>query len=182
MAGIRLAHGTILVGRSQKCGLQIPNRTVSRCHAEISVSAAEITVTDLNSRNGTFVDGHQVVSRTVRLDRLVRFGSVSFQIVQDEALSNSIDSEIETQDPRMSEEVSPIDATLARISGAQRRVLDLLMTGLSEKQVASQLDISQHTVHNHAREIYRKMGAHSRSELFVRMRSLGRANFGDRVQ
>ena len=43
-----------------------------------------------------------------------------------------------------------------------RRVLDLLLSGRSEKKVAAKLALSPHTVHNHAKEIYEKLGVSTR--------------------
>lgn len=47
---------TVVVGRSQKCGLQIASSAVSRRHCEIRVSDDAVSVIDLGSSNGTFID------------------------------------------------------------------------------------------------------------------------------
>jgi DNA-binding NarL/FixJ family response regulator len=52
------------------------------------------------------------------------------------------------------------------LTPAQRPVLKLLLDGLSEREVAEHLGLSPHTVHNHARAIYRKLCIHKKSELF----------------
>jgi DNA-binding CsgD family transcriptional regulator len=44
-------------------------------------------------------------------------------------------------------------------------VLELLKTGMCEKEIAGWLKISIHTVHVHVKAIYRRFGVHSRSEL-----------------
>ena len=49
----------------------------------------------------------------------------------------------------------------------QRSTLDLLLDGKSEKEVAARLDISPHTVHNHVKEIYKRMNVNSRPELLA---------------
>ena len=46
-------------------------------------------------------------------------------------------------------------------------VLDLLLEGASEKQVAARLRISANTVHGHVKAIYREFGVSSRPELLV---------------
>jgi DNA-binding CsgD family transcriptional regulator len=51
------------------------------------------------------------------------------------------------------------------LTPAQRAVYDLLVGGLTEKDAAGQLGVSQETVHNHVRAVYAKLGVHSRSEL-----------------
>ena len=46
-----------------------------------------------------------------------------------------------------------------------RQVLDLLKTGLSEKDVGHELSISPHTVHVYVKALYRKLKVNSRAEL-----------------
>jgi DNA-binding CsgD family transcriptional regulator len=46
----------------------------------------------------------------------------------------------------------------------------LVETGLSYKQIADQLDISEGTMRKHAENIYRSVGAHSRAELGLKLR------------
>ena len=50
---------------------------------------------------------------------------------------------------------------------AQLNVLQLLLKGMAEKQVAESLFISQHTVHSHVKQIYRVLGVQSRAELMA---------------
>jgi pSer/pThr/pTyr-binding forkhead associated (FHA) protein len=47
---------TVVVGRSQKCGLQIASAAVSRRHCEIRVRGNAVSAIDLGSSNGTFID------------------------------------------------------------------------------------------------------------------------------
>lgn len=49
-----------------------------------------------------------------------------------------------------------------------RQLLALLKTGRSEKQVAASLGLSQHTVHDYVKTLYRRMGVSSRAELMAR--------------
>lgn len=48
-----------------------------------------------------------------------------------------------------------------------RPVLKLLLRGYSEKQVASELKLSQHTVHEYVKLVYKRFGVNSRAELIV---------------
>lgn len=52
------------------------------------------------------------------------------------------------------------------LSVTERRVLLLLNRGMTEKQVAAELDRSPNTVHVHVRNIYRKLGVSSRKMLY----------------
>lgn len=51
---------------------------------------------------------------------------------------------------------------LNALTSRQRQVLSLLATGLSNREIASQLQISEYTVINHLRVIYRTLGVTSR--------------------
>ena len=65
------------------------------------------------------------------------------------------------------------EADLSVLTPRQREVLDLLLEGLSEKEIATRLVLSRHTVHNHIRGIYRSMGVSSRYELFAKCTAIG---------
>jgi DNA-binding NarL/FixJ family response regulator len=52
-------------------------------------------------------------------------------------------------------------------SPRERAVLDLLLTGATEKSAAASLGVSPHTVHDYVKAIYRKLGIGSRSELMT---------------
>jgi len=56
------------------------------------------------------------------------------------------------------------------LSPRMRQTLDLLASGKSEKQVATHLGISRHTVHDHVKQLHRRTGASSLGELLARTR------------
>jgi DNA-binding CsgD family transcriptional regulator len=53
------------------------------------------------------------------------------------------------------------------LTPAERRLLHLLLAGLSEKLIAEQLKRSYHTVHQHVSSIYRKFGVNNRAALMA---------------
>ena len=59
-----LKTGENLIGREGDCDLTIRHRSVSRHHARIRVSSSGVTITDVGSRNGTFVRGVQIHAAT----------------------------------------------------------------------------------------------------------------------
>jgi pSer/pThr/pTyr-binding forkhead associated (FHA) protein len=163
--GYLVAGGTYKVGRIKSCEFVIKNLSVSREHAEVTVDAHTITIKDLKSLNGTFVDGERVGEVTLKPGQSVRFGSVLFHLVGQLTPGDEGDSDQSTYSiPLNSTSEMP---ALTQLSEAQRRVLDLLLGGGSEKQVAAKLDLSPHTVHNHIKEIYRRFGVSSRAELLA---------------
>lgn len=140
--------------------------TVSRRHAELIVSDT-VCVCDLGSRNGTFVDDERIVRATVRIGQRLRFGDAPFLLAMVSSNNGDSNSEIETAKCALS--VVPIKLAHDELSHAQRRVLDLILKGHREKQVATKLRISRTTVHNHIQAIYKIYGVHSRAELLVRL-------------
>jgi DNA-binding CsgD family transcriptional regulator len=69
------------------------------------------------------------------------------------------------------EEVVRLERTPASgpsLGRRERDVLRLLLSGASEKQVAAELDLSQHTVHSYVKTIYSTYRVQSRAELLVR--------------
>lgn len=62
---------------------------------------------------------------------------------------------------------------LSGLSPREREVLGQLMGGYRVPAIAEQLEISQHTVRNHLKSIYRKAGVQSQAELIQWVRGLG---------
>jgi DNA-binding winged helix-turn-helix (wHTH) protein len=62
---IPLGEGEFVAGRGEECSVVIDASTVSRRHAKIVVRAEEITIEDLESTNGTRVNGMQITVPTV---------------------------------------------------------------------------------------------------------------------
>jgi DNA-binding CsgD family transcriptional regulator len=63
---------------------------------------------------------------------------------------------------------SPID--LAKLTDRQRQLVDLALMGLPDKTIASRLGISEHTVGNHFRGIYERLGISKRSQLIAALK------------
>lgn len=61
-------------------------------------------------------------------------------------------------------------ADLTALTDRQRELVDLAATGLSDKAIALRLSISDHTVGNHFRAIYAKLGISKRSQLIALVR------------
>ena len=73
---------TIVVGRAVTTDLPVYDPTVSRRHAELVHTAQGLTVRDLGSSNGTFVNGIRVAEMRVKDGDVVTFGKVAFKLIQ----------------------------------------------------------------------------------------------------
>ena len=60
------------------------------------------------------------------------------------------------------------DLSKYKLSEAEKKVFDLLLTDLPIKQIADKLEITYDGVMFHSRKIYRKFGVHNRTELLVK--------------
>lgn len=78
---VSLEVGAFTVGRDDACTLRIPSMQVSRLHARLNVESDWITLEDMGSTNGTFVNGTPVLG-SVRLknDSRLRFGDQDFTL------------------------------------------------------------------------------------------------------
>jgi pSer/pThr/pTyr-binding forkhead associated (FHA) protein len=167
LAGERfnLDTGEFVLGRSSTCDLVVHNSTVSRRHARIGVTNGSITVTDLGSLNGTYVDGEQIRAvREVAEGQTLRFGSVSFLVSTNQVCGSEFDSALETD---KCDQLADGRSCSPALSQAQTRVLEQLLGGFGEKQIAARLCISRYTVHNHVRAIFQSFHVHSRAELLA---------------
>lgn len=63
---------------------------------------------------------------------------------------------------------TPTSRRVRELSPRDRRTLEHLLAGESEKQIAARIGRSPHTVHTHVKRIYRRLGVSSRAELLAR--------------
>ena len=59
----------------------------------------------------------------------------------------------------------PADEPTERLTTREREVALLVGRGLTNRQIASELSISEHTVANHVRKILKKLGLRSRAQI-----------------
>lgn len=70
----RLDDTTTLVGRASHAGVVLANEDVSRDHARVVRTEMGYVVEDLDSTNGTFVNGERVTTRRLGIGDKLRFG------------------------------------------------------------------------------------------------------------
>jgi len=69
------------------------------------------------------------------------------------------------QQQQQDEETQEVMNQLARISGREREVLELVADGLSSKEIARQLDLSPRTIEVHRANLFSKLGVESLADL-----------------
>ena len=73
-------NAPLIVGRAPTCDLSVSDPTISRRHAELLCDEEQVTLRDLGSSNGTFVNGRKVAAATLEVDDLIAFGKVAFRL------------------------------------------------------------------------------------------------------
>ncbi len=78
---LRLAPGALVLGSSAEADLVIANQTVSRRHARLLVDDRGVTIEDLGSTNGTFVNGKRITSPILVEDSAnLKFGGLKLTL------------------------------------------------------------------------------------------------------
>lgn len=76
-----LCGGETVAGRDEGCGVRLDEQSVSRRHARFLVQDEVVTVEDLNSTNGTLVNGKRAAGPVaLRAGDTVRIGSVKARL------------------------------------------------------------------------------------------------------
>ncbi len=70
----------LLVGSSEACALRIDDPLVSRRHLALDLGEDGLRITDLDSTNGTFVDGVTLVDGYLRGGEIVRIGETAIRV------------------------------------------------------------------------------------------------------
>src|SRR5688572_28903776 len=68
------------VGRLPDNAFQIPEPSVSSHHCEITLRGSEIFVRDLDSTNGSFINGERIKEGTVKPGQILRLGMVDMRL------------------------------------------------------------------------------------------------------
>ncbi len=73
---VALPRGVLTIGRARDCDLVLTDADASRVHASVTVTNAGITLRDLDSTNGTRVEGHEVDAdgSSIRPGQVVQIG------------------------------------------------------------------------------------------------------------
>jgi predicted component of type VI protein secretion system len=77
--------GRLVVGRDPACDVSHDDSLLSRRHAEFMTAGDEVTVRDLGSRNGVFVNGTRAAEQRLHAGDVVQIGPLRARYVVDQA-------------------------------------------------------------------------------------------------
>jgi DNA-binding CsgD family transcriptional regulator len=163
---IALEPGASILGRAESAEVRMDDDGVSRQHARITLQDGIALLADLESTNGTFVNGARVGRLALRDgDRIdlgpeasLRFGHYRADEIyrgrttHDDARDDRPDTEREIAEP------SPLTAR-------ELDIARLVADGASNADIGKRLFISPRTVGTHLANIYQRLDIHTRAEL-----------------
>lgn len=109
------SEGEVIIGRTEECQIILQDPSISRRHAKVVVGESGVTVEDLKSKNGTKLNGNQVMEAVLKNGDELHLGK--FRITFSDALESRVI--LDEQKP-LSEEAG----TIIRSVGELSRLLD----------------------------------------------------------
>ena len=126
-------EGALDIGRDPGCTLVLADGTVSERHARLVRNGDDVSIEDLGSRNGVFVEGHEVRSAPVKLGETIRVGET--ELVLEDA-----DAKVAVPVlPGMvgeSEAIREVARIVAKVAGTGASVVITGETGTGKGQLA----------------------------------------------
>ena len=80
----------VFIGRDASCDVVLDDRTTSRKHASVTVEEDGVYLEDLDSRNGTFIDGESVKRHKLSGDDVIQVGGYQISVGGHPALTRRI--------------------------------------------------------------------------------------------
>lgn len=122
---IPLEKGTVILGRSSEAGIHLDDEQVSRKHCSLTFDGTTVTVQDLGSTNGTFVDGSPIDTCKLEDHNRLQIGKMVLKVDFKDASEEAFDRELyeaATMDPltKISNRRTFMDRSLGELALARR--------------------------------------------------------------
>jgi len=91
----------LVVGRDPACDISVDDVLLSRRHAEFVAAASAVTVRDLGSRNGVFVNGTRRAEQALKLGDVVQIGPLRVRYLRDRPVTPGAPSPADADGTRM---------------------------------------------------------------------------------
>ncbi len=166
---VKMDKFPFVIGRDEACQLTLSSTIVSREHAKIVRFNDVFYLDDLQSTNGTLLNGRKITEKSrLQESDIINICDFKFKLV-------CIENEEDKSGTQLRDLDAPIDtfSTKYNISPRESEVLSYLVKGDSTKKIADHMFISTGTAKNHILTIFKKTGTHSRIELSTLYNSFG---------
>lgn len=174
-----IPKGTFVVGRAPDCDLRLNGGLVSRHHASFVCTGPELVVRDLESRNGVFVNQRKTHEPTVLTHAdVIGIGLESLEVIDEQVLRHPAHlstlppaglamgpappGESDVDEP---EGHATVAASVKILTDREREVLELIVLGHTQREIAQKLFVSVKTIETHRARVVDKLGCQTRAEL-----------------
>ncbi len=82
----------ITIGRSSSCDHKVPDELMSSTHCRINLQTQKMEITDLESKNGTYLNGLRIEKSEIFLGDEIKIGGTKITIVSDKMDPQSVDA------------------------------------------------------------------------------------------
>lgn len=94
-----LPSSITVIGRRRDCDLRLPLASVSRRHCKLSYDDNILKIRDLDSRNGTCLNGKRIEEAVVRSGDVIKIGPLMFKFQIDSQAGEVVKSDKTVQNP-----------------------------------------------------------------------------------
>jgi pSer/pThr/pTyr-binding forkhead associated (FHA) protein len=118
------------IGRVDDNTFPIVEPSVSSHHCEILLKGAEVLVRDLNSTNGTFINGEKIAESALKPGQILRLGQIEMRLETDAAPAPAPAASMKTTDKTV---VMQRGVSLTDLETGARKGFDTAGKGFSKK-------------------------------------------------
>ena len=116
------------IGRVEDNTFQIPEPSVSSHHCEILMRGSDVVVHDLNSTNGTFINGEKISESVLKPGQTLRLGQIEMRLeIEGAAATASAPVSASAPAPAPSPAKKPAESTMVMTRGVKLDELDQTM-------------------------------------------------------
>jgi pSer/pThr/pTyr-binding forkhead associated (FHA) protein len=112
------------IGRVEDNTFQIAEPSVSSHHCEVLLRGSDVVVRDLNSTNGTFVNGEKVTETVIKPGQVLRLGQIEMRLETDSTPSSAIPSSTPSTPAPTTPAKKPLDQTMVMQRGVSLEQLE----------------------------------------------------------
>ncbi len=130
---IPLKKEKFLIGRAKECALRAGSEAISRRHCAIVRTGGRVTVRDLGSRNGTFVNDERIEKEVpLSVGDELRVGPLKFRVAAVSSAPAAQPPSTPSAEPQKSQKKPPVKD----VAGAVQRTLSKAEEGTTEDDVS----------------------------------------------
>lgn len=138
----------LIIGRDDDCDLSLNTNVISRHHANLSIKWGGYVLTDLDSKNNTFVNGHKIKETTLKDGDEVVFGTIKavFKNPQEfdiESITETLKEPAKTETAK-----TPLISDVAKLSAAMTEPKKSEDKAAQEKEATKNKDDADNILNN----------------------------------